>query len=117
MEMRQVFHSMVDQAGVKQAYGEPVVSGQKTIIPVAQVWYGFGGGGGKNPQKKDAEGWGGGGGARVCPVGFLEITPEYSRFVPMHEKKKLAAALALGVSLGFVLGWTRCRRRRLEENA
>ena len=31
-------------ATVKNVYGDPVVAGDKTIIPVAQIIYGFGGG-------------------------------------------------------------------------
>jgi len=40
-------------ATVKNVYGEPVAAGDKTIIPVAQIIYGFGGGYGygRKPRK------------------------------------------------------------------
>jgi uncharacterized spore protein YtfJ len=45
-------------ASVKNVYGDPVVLGNRTVIPAAQVRDAFGGGGGNNEQES-----GGGGGA------------------------------------------------------
>ena len=39
-------------ATVKNVYGEPIVAGDKTIIPVAQIMYGFGGGYGQGQKPK-----------------------------------------------------------------
>ena len=78
-------------ATVKNVYGEPIVAGDKTIIPVAQIMYGFGGGYdyGKKPKKfsmqenvseEDAEkknigeGLGGGGGIVARPKGVYQIS-------------------------------------------
>jgi uncharacterized spore protein YtfJ len=67
-------------ATVKSVYGEPVVAGDKTIIPVARVAYGLGGGygHGKNKMKHlhesplaNEEGVGGGGGMIAKPAGVL----------------------------------------------
>ena len=38
-------------ASVKSVYGEPIVTDGKTIIPVAQVAFGFGGGYGEKKKK------------------------------------------------------------------
>ena len=39
-------------ATVKNVYGEPIIAGDKTIIPVALVMYGFGGGYGYGQKPK-----------------------------------------------------------------
>ena len=36
---------------IRHVYGEPVQHGDKTVIPVAQVAYGFGAGGGRTPRR------------------------------------------------------------------
>ena len=68
-------------ASVKNVYGEALTVGTRTVIPMAQVRYGFGGGGGK---KDESEGGGGGGGMIAKPAGVLEITPEGMRFLPLR---------------------------------
>ena len=108
---------------IRHVYGEPVHYGDLTVIPIAQVAYGFGAGGGQalrrvgrnrldeTPQDKDiplrGEGGGGGGGARMTPVGVLEIGPQGTRFVRFHRLTPLVSALALGL----VAGWLLARRR------
>lgn len=68
--------------GVARAFGEPVRLGDETVVPVALVQYGFGGGQGYSDggdatgQGREAgpqggEGGGGGGGGLVLPVGVL----------------------------------------------
>ena len=56
----------------------------KTIIPVARVRYGFGGGGGTAPHtgsepgsedQQEAMGGGGGGGVEVTPIGERDANP------------------------------------------
>ena len=49
-------------ASVKSIYGDPISANGKTIIPVARVAYGFGGGTGrKQDHESPTEGEGGGG--------------------------------------------------------
>lgn len=83
----------------------------RSVIPVARVSYGFGAGGGQGPVKTDEEagttpgGGGGGGGVSVSPVGFLVVTPEGERFVPITlPRRKVAAACAMGFALGLFVG-------------
>jgi uncharacterized spore protein YtfJ len=86
-------------AGVKTIYGEPVTLGDRTVIPVAQVRYGFGGGTGKT----DEGGGGGGGGMIATPAGALEISAGSTRFVEFGDQRKLIAAVAAGFALGVLL--------------
>jgi uncharacterized spore protein YtfJ len=108
---------------IRHVYGEPVHHADTTVIPVAQVAYGFGAGGGRGPgrlrkdgsdenppdqdTRSDAQGAGGGGGVRMTPVGALEIGPEGTRFIHFHPLMPLLGAGALGI----VAGWLLARRR------
>lgn len=106
-------------ATVKAVYGEPIHTEGKTVVPIAKVAYGFGGGfgtgHGKHPGNGDGavdgrhgEGGGGGGGVRAFPAGALEITESGTRFVPFTDVRPLAAAFAAGLLLGGIL----LKRRR-----
>ena len=105
-------------ASVKAVYGDPIVIEGKTIIPVAKVAYGFGGGTGTKtagaegmaPGEK-AAGEGGGSGVAAKPVGVVEITGVETRFLPFGETKKLTIAAAMGSGLGLLFGVLLGRRR------
>jgi uncharacterized spore protein YtfJ len=103
MNVHELLHTMSDAfastASVKSVYGDPVTVGARTVIPMAQVRYGFGGGGGN----KDGREGGGGGGMIAKPIGVLETTPEGTRFIPFEDKRKLIAALATGFALGALI--------------
>jgi len=108
---------------IRHVYGEPVHHGDTTVIPVAQVAYGFGAGGGQglgrigkkgsresSPDKdtrSDAQGAGGGGGVHMTPVGALEIGPEGTRFIRFHPLLPLLGAAAVGIVAGWVLAHRR----------
>ena len=106
-ELLQNIRSLIERMGVKAIYGEPVVAGDRTIIPVARVRYGFGGGFGKGKKEPPGEGGGGGGGFFGAPAGYIEITHAGTRFVPIGERRKLAAALVAGFLIGFTAGIAR----------
>lgn len=107
--------SLADSANVKRVFGDPVVVGQKTIIPVARIGYGFGAGGGSGPRRANAEGenkptgegGGGGGGMGAVPIGVVEITPECTRFIRFNSRKKILGAVAIGLALGKLLSMRR----------
>jgi len=112
MGMKEFFDSLTDRlhgsASVRSVYGEPVETQGKTIIPVAKVAYGFGGGYGEtkgdDKEGRDKEGGGMGGGIAVKPVGIVEVTKEETRFISFSGKKKLAGMLILGFILGLFFG-------------
>jgi uncharacterized spore protein YtfJ len=99
-------------ASVKTVYGDPVVIDGKTIIPVARVAFGFGGGSGtrKLPENGDGEGTtdqvgeGAGGGMAAKPVGVVEISGEETKFVPFGQARKFAIAGLIGSGVGLLLG-------------
>ena len=104
MEMQELFQhlrTLPQHIGAKSVYGEPIVCGDKTIVPVASVAFGFGGGFGQAPGER-GEGGGGGGGFRGVPAGYIEITPAGTRFVPVRERQKIAVGILAGFALGFL---------------
>ena len=103
---------------IRHVYGEPVLHGETTVIPVARVAYGFGAGGGRGPGRitsgldksaasenshPEAQGAGGGGGVRMTPVGALEISPQGTRFIRYRPLASLFGAAALGLAVGWLL--------------
>jgi len=100
------------------AFGEPQVVEDKTIIPVAQVGYGFGLGFGTAPQpetepeaKPEAggSGGGGGGGASSKPLGAIVVTPERVCFEPVQDEGKIAL-FGIGFAALFVFELARTLR-------
>lgn len=118
VNIQQFFRSLGEQlqkgTGIKTVYGEPTLVQGKTIIPVARVAYGFGGGSrankkGKGGEQKEGSEGGGGGGFSASPVGVVEITKEETRFVSVGEERRLGWALIIGFFLGIFLGRRRSR--------
>ena len=104
--------SVLTQANVKTIFGEPIEAQGKTIIPVAKITYGYGAGagtGGVGDTSAKGEGGGGGGGVRAVPVGVIEVSGQPTRFVPITDRKKLSAAVAIGLLMGL---WMSRGRRR-----
>jgi uncharacterized spore protein YtfJ len=92
------------KASVRAVFGDPIERDGLTIIPVARVRWGFGGGAGSGPvavgpgrpgdaaadaagddplARATASGSGGGGGVTADPVGYLEIGPDGASFIPI----------------------------------
>jgi len=114
MSTKELIESAVDHlhtsAGVKTVYGEPVVIDGRTIIPVARVAYGFGGGTGTKAAEEGADveagakGEGVGGGMSAKPVGIVEIGPEETKFVPIGNVKRIAITALIGSAIGLIAG-------------
>lgn len=102
--LRNIGEKFEASATVRNVYGEPVSMGNRTVIPVARIAYGFGGGGGRPNQ--EPQGFGGGGGGRVSavPVGVIEITPENTRFIPFTDWRKLGWIAGIAFAVGFLCG-------------
>ena len=126
MNLPPSWQSLIDflksTAGVSTVYGAPVTAHGRTLIPVARVAYGFGGGhgpfhlaagsrassGGATAEETAAGGLGGGVAAQ--PVDVIELGPDGARFIVFQEGKKLAVAAVGGFVLGVLIG--RCLSRR-----
>jgi uncharacterized spore protein YtfJ len=104
MDIQQLLQSMAERvsasASVKNVYGDPVVAGNRTVIPAAQVRYAFGGGGGRRKGGEEVPGGGGGGNVSARPCGVVEVTPEGTRFIGFDDRVRMGAALAIGFVLG-----------------
>jgi uncharacterized spore protein YtfJ len=96
-------------ANAGAVFGDPVERGGVTVIPVAKVRWGAGGGGGtgvKSRQGGEDTGEGGGGGAGVMasPVGYIEIRDGEARFVRVREPADLVPmTLAAGFGAWLLL--------------
>jgi uncharacterized spore protein YtfJ len=101
-------------ATVKNVYGEPITSNGKTIIPVARVAFGFGGGYGKKNRNNNQtttgttpqmeNGAGGGGGMYAIPKGVYEITPYSTRFIPVNNTRQLVMGIVIGFLIRGLIG-------------
>ena len=90
-------------ANARQVYGEPVERDGTTIIPVAKVQWGFGGGGFGHGN---IERGGGGGGARAIPAGFIELRDGQAEYRAIHNAAEIGAlvgAALAGIMVGVVL--------------
>ncbi len=116
MELQPFFQSIKDnlfnKATVSSVYGDPIVAGNKTVIPVARIAYGFGGGMGTSKALRGessgpqlgGEGGGGGGGVVAMPVGVVEVTPEATRFVRFSGERRMLGIAVAGLLLGIAIG-------------
>jgi hypothetical protein len=94
------------KAGVQAVFGEPVTREGLTVIPVARVRWGFGGGGGsaEGPANGPASGSGGGGGVAADPIGYVEIGPGGAAFRPIPQPYPSPLfLLASGMTAAIVL--------------
>ena len=101
--LQKIGETLGSTATVKSVFGEPIHVNGKTVVPVAKIAYGFGGGFGTGKDgaiaDRQGEGGGGGGGVRAFPAGALEITDTSTRFVPFVNLTWLAAAFTGGLVL------------------
>jgi uncharacterized spore protein YtfJ len=120
------------KASVRAVFGEPIERNGITIVPVARVRWGFGGGAGRGPiamgpatgsedaagetridEGMSGAGTGGGGGVTADPVGYLEIGPEGASFKPIiSPMPSPGLLLAAGATAALILrGIARLLRR------
>lgn len=137
MEIMDYLNGIMDKlrkfAGVEFCFGNPQTVGDLTLIPVARLAYGLGGGSGtasgrkKKPQehaidesseemietadpepaKSEATGMGGGGGMQTVPLGIFIIRKDKVSFRPVVSFKE--AAVAAGILL--LLLWRIFRKK------
>lgn len=115
--VQDLFQSLAERlqqsANVSSVFGEPIAAQGRTIIPVAKISYGFGGGTGMGRRGRaeagGEEGAGGGGGIAATPAGVIEVTEAGARFIPIRQTRVLIGGLVSGFVLGLWMG-----RRRLK---
>ena len=85
--MESTLDKMRDMVDVSTIIGEPVVTGNTTLIPVSKVSYGFTSGGTDLPSKQNAElfGGAGGGGISISPVAFIVIENGKCRMMQINN--------------------------------
>ncbi len=94
---------MLERLTVAATIGEPLKEGAVTLIPVANVAYGFGYGYGSGTNREAAEenaaaersegsGAGGGGGGMARPLGFIRVDAEGVRYEPMMDLTRISLA-------------------------
>lgn len=104
------FERLIEQLGPQAVFGEPVRTGDTTVIPVAEVRTGFGFGGGHGHEaEEDGSGGGGGAAVRVTPRGYIVATDGAVRYRPIRGRFGPLAlaglALAAGLLTSFVTAW------------
>ncbi|MEO8540842.1 MAG: spore germination protein GerW family protein [bacterium] len=72
-------------AGASAVFGDPIEREGITVVPVAKIRWGFGGGSGRGIDEGSetgeiGEGAGGGGGVMASPLGFIEISEGRAEF-------------------------------------
>lgn len=85
--MESTLQKMKEMVDVSTIIGEPMVTGDTTLIPVSKVTYGFTSGGTDLPSKQGAElfGGAGGGGISITPVAFIVIQNGKCRMMQINH--------------------------------
>lgn len=97
MDVRRLAELTRDQLTVSRVFGEPIERGRVTIVPVARVMGGAGGGEGADDS---GGGEGGGWAALARPAGVYVIDGEQVRWRPaIDADRALATAAIVVVSL------------------
>ncbi|MGI8551234.1 MAG: spore germination protein GerW family protein [Dehalococcoidia bacterium] len=107
-------------ASTEAVYGQPLTAHGRTVIPVARTYFVFGAGGGwgegnagkQEPDRGRGTGEGGGGGGAGWTVasGYIELSPEGTRYVAFSDRNGRVLGAVGGLLLGLAL--TRFWRRR-----
>ena len=108
---------LTTSATAQTVYGTPVERDGITVIPVAQVRYGFGGGGGGGNRANQATGSGLGAGAGVSltPVGYIELREGRSRFRPIRSSVLPLVAVSGAIAWLLLRSVPRLLKSRREE--
>ena len=120
MELNRLFdlvEEIRDNATVEATFGPPAQVGEKTIIPIGRVAYGFGLGFAQSTEStaettdssdtpnsiENDVASGGSGGLSVRPLAILEVTPETTTLKPIVDNEKIAK---MGMCVGaWIVFW------------
>ncbi len=77
--------------------GEPIVTGNVTVLPVMSVSVGFGLAGGEGDDEKGSKGSGGGGGVgfKVAPCALLVIRDQKAELFSLGHKSSMSKVLEM----------------------
>ena len=87
MQVDEILSKAGTSGAVKRVFGEPIERDGVTVVPVARIMQGGGGGEGTN---QDAEGGGGGFGLIARPVGVYRIEGGDVTWVPAVDVTRVA---------------------------
>jgi sporulation protein YtfJ len=74
--------------------GDPITTGDHTVIPVSKVTFGFGAGGGAGKEsKKSGDGSGIAGGWSIEPVAFVVLGADGAKMLTVGDKESVAGKL------------------------
>ncbi|MGB9373106.1 MAG: spore germination protein GerW family protein [Jiangellales bacterium] len=105
MDVARMLEVARDQMTVGRVFGDPIEKDGVTLVPVAMVMGGVGGGEGSSEQHDQGEG--GGYGILARPLGVYVIGGDTVRFKPVINADRVltsAAVLAAGVLVARALG-------------
>lgn len=88
--MSTVMENIKGMVDVNTIIGDPVETSNGTmIIPISKVGFGFAAGGSDIPTKTPGEvkpfGGGSGAGVSIAPIGFLVVTPDQIKLIPVSS--------------------------------
>lgn len=93
--LKTVSETLIRRATVESVFGQPIVVGKKTYVPVARIQYGLGGGVNE----------GAGGGLEATPLGVLELTEQGARFLSIGVRSEEAVDSAPGITTVAQSSW------------
>ncbi len=71
--MRVLFDHLEKMLQAKTVFGDPITVGEVTLIPVVDIAFGAGSGGGSCPDKGEREGGGGAAGAKISASAVIVV--------------------------------------------
>jgi uncharacterized spore protein YtfJ len=83
-------------------FGAPVERDGVTVIPVAVIRLGLGGGAGSDPRKGQ-DGEGGGAAGTASPAGYIELKGGRSRFVPVVHPARMLLIVGAATLAGLAI--------------
>lgn len=106
--MQKIADRFGQHASVKAVFGDAIETQGKTVIPVACVAMGMGGGhgrkAGQNNEANMPEGEGAGGGLMTTAKGVYEITGKCTRFIPANANMQYIAIAVFAYLVGRLIG-------------
>jgi uncharacterized spore protein YtfJ len=101
MDVQQLVEGIRDALTVQRVFGEPYERDGVTVVPVAKVQGGAGGGWGDSPEQ---QGSGGGGGLSARPAGVFVVAGDRVRWHPAVDVNRIVLGAQVVAVVG-VLAW------------